>query len=85
MSHTDKRNCRHMLESLSDFVNNELADEICSEINRHLEECPDCQIVVDTLRKTVYLYRTTAEPPPVPEDVRQRLYRRLNFEGYQGN
>jgi hypothetical protein len=48
-----------------------------------LSDCEDCRIVVDSLRKTVYLYRVTSdELPPVPEDVRQRLYHCLDLDEF---
>ena len=78
------KNCQHLLGSLSEFVDGTLSDELCQELNRHLEDCKDCQIVVDTLKKIIYLYHTTAEAGPVtvPEDVRQRLYKCLNLEEF---
>jgi anti-sigma factor (TIGR02949 family) len=82
MDKHNHKNCRHMLDSLSEFVDGTLADELCSEIQRHLDDCPDCHLVVDTLRKTIYLYRETAEPPDVPADVRQRLYQCLDLDEY---
>lgn len=75
-------NCRHLLASLSDYVDGTLGDELCLELERHLADCEDCQIVVDTLRKTIYLYHATATPAVVPDDVRQRLYDRLDLEDF---
>lgn len=75
--------CRHLLDSLSPYVDGDLSAELCTELERHLSGCEDCQIVVDSLRKTVYLYRVTSdEPPSVPEDVRQRLYRCLDLDEF---
>lgn len=72
--------CRRILESLSDFVDGTLNPDLCSELERHLEGCQDCQIVVDTLKKTIYLYHNSSNTPPVvPQDVRQRLYKRLDL------
>jgi hypothetical protein len=47
-----------------------------------LEGCEDCRIVVDTLRKTVYLYHETIGTENIPSDIRQRLYKSLNIEDY---
>jgi anti-sigma factor RsiW len=82
MDTKNHKNCRHLLNSLSDFVEGELADDLCVEIQRHLDDCPDCHLVVDTLRKTIYLYRSTAEPPDVPAEVRERLFHCLNLEEF---
>ena len=68
-----------MLGSLSDFLDGELESDICEQIERHLAECPDCKIVVDTLQKTVSLYHTVSEEDAVPEGVRMRLFRRLEI------
>lgn len=72
--------CRHLLGSLSDYVDGVLGASLCAELDRHLAECENCRIVVDTLRKTVYLYHITAEPDPVPDDVKERLYKRLSID-----
>jgi predicted anti-sigma-YlaC factor YlaD len=78
----DQETCHSLLDSLSDYVDGALGDELCAEIERHLEECEDCRIVVDSLRKTIYLYHETTPPPVVPDDVRGRLYRRLDLEEF---
>jgi anti-sigma factor (TIGR02949 family) len=76
--------CRHLLGSLSDYVDGELGASLCAELDRHLAECENCRIVVDTLRKTVYLYHVTAAPDPVPDDVKERLYKRLSIDDLLG-
>ena len=77
-SHTT---CHQLLDNLSDFVDGDLKEELCQEIQSHLEECDNCRVVVDTLRKTIYLvHANSAEPVEVPQDVRERLFRRLDME-----
>ncbi len=73
--------CRQLVHSLSDYVDGTLDESLCQELERHLQDCDDCQIVVNTLKKTVELYRTTP-CEDVPEDVRERLFTRLNLEDY---
>lgn len=75
-------NCHHLLGSLSDYVDGELKEEICQEIERHTADCEDCRIVIDTLGKTVSLYRESADDPVVPSDVRERLFHRLNLDDF---
>ena len=43
--------CKEMLGSLSDYIDGELEAELCAEIDRHVAECDNCSIVVDTLRR----------------------------------
>lgn len=77
-----RENCRELLASLSDYVDGTLQEELCSEIEQHMMDCENCRIVVDTLRKTITLYRASAGAPAMPNDVRERLYRRLNLQDF---
>jgi anti-sigma factor (TIGR02949 family) len=75
--------CRHLLDSLSAFVDGELSEEICAEIEQHLNDCENCHVVVDTLRKTVSLYQTSGETPEaLPSDVKSRLYHCLDLDEF---
>jgi len=74
--------CKHLVESLSDYVDGTLDENLCSELERHLRECEDCRVVVDTLRKTIDLYHHTNPTPSMPVEVRDRLYQRLNLESF---
>ena len=78
----EHKNCRQLLGSLSEYVDGELDEELCSVLEHHMEDCDDCRIVVDTLRKTVYLYHATASNENIPSDIRQRLYKSLNIEDF---
>jgi anti-sigma factor RsiW len=77
----EPHSCHDLLRSLSDYVDGTLDDSICAEIERHMSDCERCHIVIDTLRKTVELYRTLPTPP-LPDDVRERLLLRLNLDDY---
>ncbi len=78
----DHASCRQLLSTLGDYVDGTLSAELCSELERHMKDCPRCRIVVNTLKKTIELYQETDEDTPLPEDVRERLYLRLNLEDY---
>ena len=76
-------NCQSMLSMLSDFVDGELNSEFCEALENHLSECPDCSIVLDTLKKTISLYKQTShENVHIPDDVRERLYQCLDLEEF---
>jgi anti-sigma factor RsiW len=70
----DHENCHRLLGSLSEYVDGALAQELCTEIERHMEDCEKCRVVVDSLRKTVFLYHAAPPPADVPDEVRERLY-----------
>lgn len=74
--------CRQLLNSLSDYIDGDLQQELCDEIDLHMKDCDNCRIVVDTLNKTISLYQTSSEPAVVPEEVRQRLFHRLDLDEF---
>ncbi len=75
--------CQDLLGSLSEYVDGTAQETLCAEIERHLAECDNCRVVVDTLRKTIYLVHSLdALGEPLPEDVRTRLFHKLNLEDY---
>lgn len=51
--------CLGILRELSDFIDDELPDDICLQIRRHLGDCPHCEEFVASLRQTVSLCRGT--------------------------
>ena len=74
-------NCRHMLADLSAYLDGEASDELCAEIERQMASCDECRIVVDTLGKTIFLYRELRRPE-MSGEARQRLYQSLDLEEY---
>jgi anti-sigma factor (TIGR02949 family) len=68
--------CREVIRELSEYLDGELDAMLAEELMRHLENCEDCGIVVDTTRKTIEMY-CNMEPAPLPADVKQRLQRAL--------
>ena len=77
----NEKNCKSLLGSLSDYVDGTAQEEFCLELERHLSDCEDCRIVVDTLKKTVYLYHSNTDAA-MPFSVRERLFKRLNLDDY---
>jgi anti-sigma factor RsiW len=71
--------CRDRLGQLLDYIDGELEASLCTELEAHLAECPDCRVMVDTVRKTIILYRSQAAAE-LPSGVRDRLYRVLKLD-----
>ena len=71
--------CSDLKAQLSNFIDGELDDALCQEIQKHLADCEDCQVMVDTLKKTIVLYREAKEET-VPPDVHARLVKVLDLE-----
>lgn len=84
MTHTHSRDnltrCQELLGQLNDYVDGELAADLCHDLEQHLSGCPDCQVVFDTLAKTIKLYHLLDETPvELTADVEARLMLRLRL------
>lgn len=75
-------NCERLLSSLSEYIDGELAPALCQELEKHLAGCDNCRVVLNTTRRTIDLVHPPAEKPDLPEDVRERLFKRLNLDNY---
>lgn len=72
-----KKCCESLKEALVDFLDGELAPELCEALEQHLRDCPECEVVVSTTRRTLTLYREGSLYVELPLEVRQRLTLRL--------
>lgn len=81
MSNHSHENCKALLGSLSEYIDGELPSDLCAEIEKHLEGCDNCRIVLNTTRRTIDLVQMPAEEN-VPDDVRDRLFKRLKLDEF---
>jgi anti-sigma factor RsiW len=83
MSDIDHSTCKSLLGYLSDYVDGDLSEELCREIENHAAGCQDCRVVVDTLRKTISLYREAAAgSAEIPGETREKLFKVLNLDDF---
>lgn len=67
-----KEDCKKDFERLSEYLDGELDDVICAEMERHFRECPECRECVESMRKTIQLCREAAVEV-IPADAKARL------------
>ncbi len=70
--------CLDVLARLSDYLDQEVAGEICKELEEHFAVCDHCRIEVNTLRRTLELYHSVPSPC-VPGEVEERLFKVLKL------
>ncbi len=80
MNHRHDLNCEDIFIDLNNYIDGELEQTVCQEIEAHIESCPNCRIVLDTLRQTIHICKVDGQEIHVPEDVRQRLLKRLELD-----
>ncbi|MBI5015887.1 MAG: zf-HC2 domain-containing protein [Deltaproteobacteria bacterium] len=75
---SQKLSCREILDNLSAYIDAELDPSLCEEIEQHMQGCNPCVAFLNTLKKTVVLYRCTKQQEEaVPEEVHIDLHRFL--------
>jgi len=68
--------CRDVFALLSEYLDAELPEGDCAELERHLAGCPPCIEFLNSLKKTVRLCHDCEPadaPPPLTELQRQQL------------
>ena len=64
--------CEKVHALLGDYLDDELKTVVCEELERHMGECPDCRVHVDSVKKVIHLYRDATDRG-LPVDIRIRL------------
>jgi anti-sigma factor RsiW len=75
-----KLSCREILENLSAYIDAELDPSLCDEIEQHMQDCNPCVAFLNTLKKTVVLYKYRGKEEGIPEEVHLDLHRFLRME-----
>jgi anti-sigma factor RsiW len=65
-------NCTEFLSKLTDYFDGQIDPELLTEVKAHLGTCHHCEVVVDTTRKTIDVYRG-ADTYEFPEELSTRL------------
>lgn len=66
------KKCPDYISELNDFLDGTLDPQTCEEISRHVGECRNCRIMVDTLKQTVTLCRDGIKEP-LPAALESKL------------
>jgi anti-sigma factor RsiW len=66
-------NCKGVIREISDYIDGELELSAKQELERHLEHCGECKMVVDQTRLAVEVF-CDSNPVELPGDVKSRLH-----------
>lgn len=68
--------CEAVIREISNYIDGDLDMDLRREIEAHLKDCEDCQVIIDQTRLTVDIF-CDSELVELPEDVRRRLHQAL--------
>lgn len=67
-------NCQDILDKICDYIDKDLDPAICTDIEEHIEDCEPCVAFINTIKKTVELFKSAGqEPPNIPKPVSSNL------------
>jgi len=64
-------NCKAMFAELSDYLDEQLDDSMCAELEKHMGGCEPCQAFLSTLESTISTLRNSATSSPDPKLARK--------------
>jgi predicted anti-sigma-YlaC factor YlaD len=64
--------CQEVLDQLSDYLDDDARAELVGDVDHHLGICVHCRVEVDTLRRTIMIYRHE-ERVEIPTRLSMRL------------
>ena len=68
--------CKQFLHELNDYLDETLDPQTRAELQKHVNECPNCWVVCDTTQKTLKVFKGM-DPRPIPDDIHDRLWAAL--------
>jgi len=68
--------CDELLRQLTEYEDGVLPEDVCQELQRHLDDCGPCKGLREDLEALARICRSCT-PARMPEDVRRRLAERL--------
>ena len=71
-----KFDCKGILRTMSDYINGDLGESICGDIEMHLTTCRKCRFHVDAVKYTISLFDEW-RADDMPADAMIRLRDRL--------
>lgn len=67
----DHNKCIALFEQLSEYMDKELDEMTCKDIEAHLSRCAPCHVCLESLKRTVALCKSLDEQPVPPEFSRR--------------
>lgn len=68
--------CTDFLAKMTDYFDGEVEPQLLAEIRAHLCECDHCEVLVDTTRQTIRIYRDH-QTYELPTEARELTIRRI--------
>ena len=68
--------CKEMFAELSNYLDDDLDDSLCEELEKHMDGCEPCKVFLSSLEESIHQCRKAGNKPPDPR-VAAKLRREL--------
>ena len=68
--------CTDFLAKMTDYFDGEVESQLLGEIRAHLGECHHCEVLVDTTRQTIQIYKDH-QLYELTEEAREKTVQRI--------
>ncbi len=65
--------CTDFLSQLTDYFDGQISPELLEEVRAHLADCSHCEVVLNTTRQTIEVYRGN-DIYEISTELRERLH-----------
>lgn len=77
--HIHTLSCSKVYEHLCENLDSKLDSKSCRKIRAQINGCKNCSALLDSLKKTIYLYKQYPAPK-LPEQLHKKLFAVIHFD-----
>ena len=72
---------KKIYEEMCEYLGEDLDHPMCKQLKKHVENCPDCKNYLDSIKKSIILFKKASSDKEVPEDKLKGLLNKLKESG----
>lgn len=76
--------CKDVYRYICENLDADMKSARCRAIKQHLNSCTDCEAYLDSLKKTILLYKNESEPT-IPTRTKQRLHKIIDITIFESS
>ncbi len=69
-----------LLKEICEYMGSDLNSAPCKIIRDHMEACPNCEVYIDKIKRTIEIYRLADQCEEIPEKVIRNLLTCLKLD-----
>lgn len=70
----------HTFDKFCAELGKDMDRDFCREIEDEIQDCPECKVYYDTIKRTVQIYRICEENSQLEKGREERLFKILDLE-----